>query len=130
MDWKAFFDVLDHLASHFGVLGRVKSWKKNFRFWISDFFRGWSGGTTVTEVGDSCAAGWEGVGPRGRAEKTIFFSLGSSHGPSPKFSVGASLAFARGFCPQGARIKLFFYKAAPVSLVLVSSLESIWPVSS
>ena len=51
MDWKAFFDVLDHLASHFGGLGRVKSWKKNFRFWISDFFRGWSGGTTVTEVG-------------------------------------------------------------------------------
>jgi hypothetical protein len=43
MDWKAFFDVLDHLASHFGGRGRVKSWKKNFRFWISDFFEGGQG---------------------------------------------------------------------------------------
>ena len=33
MDWKAFFDVLDHLASHYGGLERVKSWKKK----ISDF---------------------------------------------------------------------------------------------
>ena len=72
----------------------------------------------------------EGGWPAGARRKNDFFSLGSSHGPSPKFSVGASLAFARGFCPQGARIKLFFYKAVPVSLVSVSSLESIWPVSS
>ena len=43
-----FLDVLDQLASHFGGLGLVKKLEKNFRFWI---FRGWSGGTTVTEVG-------------------------------------------------------------------------------
>jgi len=28
-----FLDVLDHSASHFGGRGRVKSWKKIFRFW-------------------------------------------------------------------------------------------------
>ena len=43
-----FLDVLDQLASHFGGRGLVKKLEKNFRFLI---FRGWSGGTTVTEVG-------------------------------------------------------------------------------
>ena len=42
-----FLDVLDQLASHFGGRGLVKKLEKNFRFLI---FRGWSGGTTVTEV--------------------------------------------------------------------------------
>ena len=53
MDWKAFFDVLDHLASHFGGLGRVKSWKKISDFGFRIFFEGGQGGTTVTEVGVS-----------------------------------------------------------------------------
>ena len=43
-----FLDVLDQLAPHFGGRGLVKKLEKNFRFLI---FRGWSGGTTVTEVG-------------------------------------------------------------------------------
>ena len=43
IDWKVFFDVLDHLASHFGGRGRVENWRKNFRFQILNFFRGWSG---------------------------------------------------------------------------------------
>ena len=43
-----FLDVLDQLASYFGGRGLVKKLEKNFRFWI---FRGWYGGTTVTEVG-------------------------------------------------------------------------------
>ena len=51
MDWKAFFDVLDHLASHFGGRRRGENWKTKFQ--ISDFgiFRGWSGVTTVSDVG-------------------------------------------------------------------------------
>ena len=43
-----FLDVLAPLASHFGGRGLVKKLEKNFRFLI---LRGWSGGTTVTEVG-------------------------------------------------------------------------------
>ena len=43
-----FLDVLDQLASYFGGRGLVKKLEKKFRFLI---FRGWSGGTTVTEVG-------------------------------------------------------------------------------
>ena len=43
MDWKAFFDVLDHLASHFGGLGRVKSWNKISDFGFRIFFEGGQG---------------------------------------------------------------------------------------
>ena len=43
MDQKAFFDVSDHLASHFGGRGRGENWKKNFRFQILEFFEGGQG---------------------------------------------------------------------------------------
>ena len=99
-------------VDHFSRLLQTQNTPKIFR------------GRTRRLVRSRMEGGW----PAGARRKNDFFSLGSSHGPSPKFSVGASLAFVRGFYFKG--IKLFFYKAAPVSLVLVSSLESIWPVSS
>ena len=54
MDWKAFFDVLDHLASHFGGRGRSENWRKIFRFQILDFFESGQGVTRSLKWAYAC----------------------------------------------------------------------------
>ena len=55
MDRKAFSDVLDHLASHFGGRGRGGNWQFFFfRFWILGFLEGGQGVPRSLEWAYAC----------------------------------------------------------------------------
>jgi hypothetical protein len=69
MDWKAFSDVLDHLASHFGGRGRGGNWQFFFRFWILGFLEGGQGVPRSLKWANACFFTFnETTNGRGRGE--------------------------------------------------------------